>query len=185
MEIAFTYIRTILYSVFLLWALLVFILAAALTGELEHDFNTYYKAGVELLVASILSFLVIPLHLLYHRRPTTSVFGSLWVEIAFLSVLFLLYLGGAAAAADQLDSAWCDALKLLFGGLSECATSDALQAFAWLAWITLLVLISFLVVTAVLEFRNGRESVWTEQYALTEKSRVPAPAATTTPQATV
>ncbi|KAI5480802.1 hypothetical protein MNV49_007212 [Pseudohyphozyma bogoriensis] len=73
----FALIRTILYAVFLLWALLTFVLAAALIGKTE-------KA------------VVAPLHFLFHRRATASILAVFWVELAVVGVLWMLYLGGSS-----------------------------------------------------------------------------------------
>ncbi|GAA6028179.1 hypothetical protein JCM8097_006900 [Rhodosporidiobolus ruineniae] len=175
--------RTILYGVLFVSSLLTFILSAAFVGKTESDIGGYYEASVELLVTGILAMVALPiLHFLFHRRGSTSIVGSLLVELIVVFLLWALFLGGAAAMADQLpglSSRWCTG--------TLCSLGRAVEAFAWICWVALTLLFALLLAAGILAHRNGGSGAWTGPFALGEGVAAPrttgattAPAATTT-----
>ncbi|KAM0750411.1 hypothetical protein T439DRAFT_326380 [Meredithblackwellia eburnea MCA 4105] len=169
--------RTILYSVFLFCAFLTFILAAALTGKTEsysHDFGFYtgggyyYAPAAELIAAGILALLVVgPLHFFFHRREAPSIFSTLIVEIIVVFVFWMLFLGGAAAMASQLPGlSTCS-------GFAICDIASALEAFAWLGWISLTALLGLLIFVTITETTKGRKTAYNERFTVTEKGAIP------------
>lgn len=85
-------------------------------------------------------------HFLFHRRPTTSVVGTVGGELVVLGALSFLYLGGAAAISDHLYDG-CDYYggfyfnplsypSPYYTGFNYRGTARALEAFAWLAWLS-------------------------------------------------
>ncbi|KAI5480801.1 hypothetical protein MNV49_007211 [Pseudohyphozyma bogoriensis] len=51
-------------------------------------------------------------------------------------------------------------------GYSVCDIASALEAFAWLSWITLTFQLVVLLFTGVREHTRGRPSVWTEPWSI-------------------
>lgn len=114
-------------------------------------------------------------HFLFHRRGSNSIVASLAVELGLLAVLWAIMLGetllnslfleisvliewvptgGAAAMSDQLFGlSWCTG--------SLCSLGRAVQAFAWIAWISLTLLLALVITLAVLSKKKGDESIWT------------------------
>ncbi|GAA6059995.1 hypothetical protein JCM10212_001153 [Sporobolomyces blumeae] len=150
-----TTIRTVLYAVAIASGFLTFVLAAAFVGRTNNDFDVYNKGSAELIAASLLLLLTLPvLHFFLHRRKNTSVLASVAVEIGVVFVLWCLILGGAAAMSDQLGGlTWCDG--------SICSLGRSVQAFAWICWISLTLLIAYVVASALVAQRKGQERVWT------------------------
>ncbi|GAA5854427.1 hypothetical protein JCM8547_001818 [Rhodosporidiobolus lusitaniae] len=175
--------RTILYAVLALSSLLTFILAAAFVGRTEDEYGGYYRSSVELLVTGILAMIALPvLHFLFHRRGSQSIVGSLLVELVVVFVLWLLFLGGAAAMADQLpglNSSYCDT--------SLCSLGRAVEAFAWISWIALTLLFALLLTGGILAHRRGDSGAWSGPFSLegdlNTKSAPTAPAGTAQPAA--
>ncbi|GAA6008181.1 hypothetical protein JCM11491_001917 [Sporobolomyces phaffii] len=148
--------RTILYSVVIFASFFSFVLSAAFIGRTNSDFESYNEGSAAVLAASLLILLSLPvLHFLFHRRGSTSIVGSLAVELALVSVLWVIMLGGAAAMSDQMRG---------LGGCtaSLCSLARAVQAFAWIAWISLSLLLALVVTLAVVSARaKSTDSVWT------------------------
>ncbi|GAA5895982.1 hypothetical protein JCM6882_005579 [Rhodosporidiobolus microsporus] len=168
-------IRTILYAVLAVTSILTFILSAAFVGKTEADFDGYYEASVELLVTGILAMITLPvLHFLFHRRGSTSIIGSLMVELAVVFVLWALFLGGAAAMADQLpglSSSYCTG--------TLCSLGRAVEAFAWISWVCLTFLFIGLLTFGILGHTRGNGAVWTGPFT-TDVGAGSAKAGTTT-----
>ncbi|ORY89289.1 hypothetical protein BCR35DRAFT_300408 [Leucosporidium creatinivorum] len=154
-------IRTVLYSVFAFWALLTFILAAAFVGQTNKDGLGYSQSAAELIAAGILGLATLPvLHFLFHRRANGSILSSILVELIAVSVIWLLFLGGAAAISNDVlpfvGSRFCDA--------SFCHLGQATAAFAWLSWITLTALLG-LVLFDLIYFSIKSKAAWKEPFA--------------------
>ncbi|KAK4056716.1 hypothetical protein OIO90_002268 [Microbotryomycetes sp. JL221] len=125
--------RTVLYGITIFTSFLAWILAAAFTGRTP----AYFASPVVVLVAGLFANIVLPpLHFLIHRRSTASVLGSVGVEVGILFVLWMLFVGGAGGMADRLplNSSFCDS--------SLCSLGRATEAFAWITWICITLLLA-------------------------------------------
>ncbi|KAM0791310.1 hypothetical protein ACM66B_005782 [Microbotryomycetes sp. NB124-2] len=160
MQLPLGLIRTILYIVFIVCSAFSFIFAAAFVGLTNSRYGYYYESSVELLVTAILALATVPmLHFVLHRQGKPSILTSAVVELSVVAVLWLLYLGGAAAMADALPGlrgSWCDS--------SVCHVGRALQAFSWLAWIVLSFQLGLLITLLVLNSRSDK-SAWRQPFA--------------------
>ncbi|KAK4704730.1 hypothetical protein P7C70_g1478, partial [Phenoliferia sp. Uapishka_3] len=179
--------RTALYSALVLFSLLAFILAAALTAKTEspsdsgysdywsgyeYTIKYYFPAAAEVLSAGLLAVLVIPpLHFFFHRREANSIVSALWVEFVIAGVFFLLFLGGAASMANLLNNGFgVDGGDYTFSSChsSMCDLFSATMAFAWLAWITTFALLILLLFVVISESGKGRTGVLTERFAVSQ-----------------
>ncbi|PVF99203.1 hypothetical protein CPB86DRAFT_315518 [Serendipita vermifera] len=148
-------VRFILYCAFFLWSFLLFIfcivrLSYTTRWRGEPSLNGgapfYDPCVVELLVSSILGggFAILMLLFLYNRNKSDPL-TKIWFEVVCLALLWLLWLGGAAAASTVWpDLSWCIRY-------SPCVILQVLMAWAWLGWITLTLLFF---PTIFLAFRN-------------------------------
>ncbi|GAA5828884.1 hypothetical protein JCM11251_005907 [Rhodosporidiobolus azoricus] len=170
-------VRTILYAILIFSAFLTFVLSAAFIGKTNSDFNGYYEASVVTLVAGILAMIVLPvLHFLFHRRASPSILGSLVVELSIVFILWALFLGGAAAMADQLpglSSSYCRG--------TLCSLGRAVEAFAWISWVCLTLLFIGLLTFGIIGHTRGNGGVWMEplttQVGAGKSARTPTTAA--------
>lgn len=134
-----------LYLAFILWSILLFFLCIARINYTDHRRNEpslnggapfYDPSVVELLVCSMLgmAFGGIMLRNLWFRK-SHSFLSTNTFEIVGLAVLWLLWLGGAAAASTVWpDLSWCVQYQ-------PCVVLQVLMAWAWLGWITLTLLL--------------------------------------------
>ncbi|GAA5874557.1 hypothetical protein JCM16303_002904 [Sporobolomyces ruberrimus] len=147
-------VRTSLYSIVIVSAFFSFVLASAFIGRTNDDFGSYNESSAAVLAASLLILLTLPLlHFLFHRRRAQNIIASVLIELVVLSILWIIMLGSAAAMSDQFQGVnGCD--------LSLCDLSRAVQAFAWISWIALTLLLAIVVVTVILSARRSQESFW-------------------------
>ncbi|KAJ6630931.1 hypothetical protein B0H10DRAFT_1979925 [Mycena sp. CBHHK59/15] len=138
-------IRTFLYSVFGVFSLVLFGLTAARLrytthlppGDPLNDGHDFFDPiVVELLFSALLGMIwsiyaVITIHHLREDRYIYSFFS----EIVVLSILFLLYLVGAAIATTFWGNLrFCHQFR-------PCRILTTLVAFAWMSWIIILFLL--------------------------------------------
>lgn len=69
-------------------------------------------------------------HFIFHRNRPTSVLSTLAVEIGFLSILFLLFMGGSAAIASDMNEIFCKLFDAAEYG--ECFFIYLTMGFGWL-----------------------------------------------------
>ncbi|KAK4054519.1 hypothetical protein OIV83_001013 [Microbotryomycetes sp. JL201] len=160
MHLPLSLIRTALYIIIIICSAFSFIFAAAFVGLTNSRYGYYYEPSVELLVTAILALAALPvLHFVLHRQNKTTIITSAVVELSVVTVLWLLYLGGAAAMADSLpglrSTSYCST--------GTCHVGRALQAFSWLAWITLTFQLALLVTVLVLNSRSDK-SAWRQPF---------------------
>ncbi|KAF9076809.1 hypothetical protein BDP27DRAFT_1209883, partial [Rhodocollybia butyracea] len=120
----------------------------------ESELNGFAEPVVaELLFTTIVTLLwcVLMLCIFFIKKLELEFLRLYWHELLGLVILWLLWLGGAAAASS------------IFGDLSFCQGSQACQilsaflAFAWLGLITLTVMLIVSTVVMVETTRNGRK----------------------------
>ncbi|GAA6001427.1 hypothetical protein JCM10207_006661 [Rhodosporidiobolus poonsookiae] len=167
-------IRTILYAVLVLSSFLAFVLSAAFVGKTESDFDGYYESSVEILATSIIALIAIPVFfLLFWRRASVSIVGSLLVETIVVFVLWALYLGGAAAMADQLPG-----LSSRFCTGTLCGLGRAVEAFAWISWVVLTLLLAGLLTFGIIGSVRGVSGTWTGPFSAEVGAGAPKAGAT-------
>lgn len=147
--------RTIFYSILLLSDTLTGAFAITVTALHQLSFETYYPAAVELIVAYILTLFIIPLHFIFHRNRPTSVLSTLAVEIGFLSILFLLFMGGSAAIASDMNEIFCKLFDAAEYG--ECFFIYLTMGFGWLCCLLIAALIALAAIDKVSRVGNRRE----------------------------
>ncbi|KAJ8085527.1 hypothetical protein PM082_004345 [Marasmius tenuissimus] len=139
-------LRSWLYIVLLLFSFILFALCAArinyttnlpLGDPLNRGIDFYDPAVVELLVTTLLAMLWSGFMLyLYFRDTLNPYIRTYRAELIALMILWLLWLGGAAAASSIWGGLeWCQQFE-------PCRVLSALLAFAWLGWITLTAIIA-------------------------------------------
>jgi hypothetical protein len=113
---------------------------------LNNGVNFYDPVVAELLFTSLVTFFwSIFMLLTLHKRWEHGFVSTFLFEIIVDVVLWLFWLGGAAAASHiWSDIHWCQMYK-------PCRILSALLAFAWLGWIVLTVL---LVITILFTVAN-------------------------------
>ncbi|KAJ7086147.1 hypothetical protein B0H15DRAFT_845568 [Mycena belliarum] len=135
-------IRTFLYSVFGIFSLVLFGLAAARLrytthlppgDPLNNGANFFDPIVVELLFSALLGMLwsIYAVWTIHRMREDRWIY-SFFSEIVVLSILFILYLVGAAIATHIWgDLSFCHQFR-------ACRILTAMLAFAWMSWIVLL-----------------------------------------------
>ncbi|SCV71937.1 BQ2448_4631 [Microbotryum intermedium] len=141
-------IRQYLYYVLFLWFLLTFVISIGFIARTNTELEYYYDGAALLLASSILGFGLIGLHFAVHRRGNTSIVGSLLVETAVVGFLWILFLAGSAELTNNFPSGYRCYFNL-------CHLFRATQAFGWLTWITLTLLLANLIVAGI---RSGTKS---------------------------
>ncbi|KAG8969118.1 hypothetical protein FRC03_004433 [Tulasnella sp. 419] len=138
--------RIILYGTLFLWSFLLFCLCCArlaytttprdekslFNGEPFHD-----PSIVELLISALFAMMYVPaMFWTIRKRYQTPVFAAVFTEVAILAVLWFFFVGGAGAASTVWPnlSSWCSH--------PQCQLLSAIIAFAWLAWITISLLLA-------------------------------------------
>lgn len=98
-------------------------------------------------------------HFLFHRRPSSSPLASVTTELIVLTVLFALFLGGAAATAQNIR-----AISRVFGSYDDIfPLTAAAMAFAWVTWFLVGVTITLVLVLASGAQKRGGSGVWGRQ----------------------
>ncbi|KDR78036.1 hypothetical protein GALMADRAFT_224433 [Galerina marginata CBS 339.88] len=145
MAIDLPYLRMGLYGVLVVFSFIVLCLTGVRLNYTNHlprhdslnsgrDFSD--PVVVELLFSTILT---IPWSIFViwsiHRRYENPIFGTFLTEIIGLTVLWIFWVSGAAAATTPWGSlSWCQEFE-------ACRVLSALVAFAWLGWVTITVLL--------------------------------------------
>ncbi|GAA5941217.1 hypothetical protein JCM3775_006651 [Rhodotorula graminis] len=149
-------VRTVLYAVLAVSSFLAWVLAAAFIGKTESDLDVYFGSAACVLVAGLLANFTVPvLHFFFHRRAKPSPVAWLATELAVVFVLWALFLGGAAGMADRIPG-----LSSSFCSGSLCSLGRAVEAFAWISWVTLTVLLVGLVTFGALAHKRHGPNVW-------------------------
>lgn len=168
--------RSVLYPLFFIVAFVTFALAAGLTGKSISDYNVYSPPVIALLTIVLLSlFVIMPLHFIFHRRPSTSGIASVWVELLVLSIFCVGYIGAAGAMAASLGIGYyCHLVEVdYYTGYyynvndGECGIVEGLDFMTWFAAAVLLDLIIVIFRSSVQQQKKGNKNVWTEQFGLT------------------
>ncbi|KAF7375221.1 hypothetical protein MSAN_00408700 [Mycena sanguinolenta] len=134
-------IRTWLYCIFGLFSLVLFGLTAARlhytthlpAGDPLHNGKNFYDPIVAELIFSALFGMLWAVYgvLTIHHMREDRLISSFASEILVLSILFLLYLVGAAIATSIWgDLSFCQEFR-------ACRILTAMLAFAWMSWIVL------------------------------------------------
>jgi len=138
----FSMIRTFLYSVFGVFSLVLFGLTAARLrytthlppgDPLNNGSDFFDPIVVELLFSSLLGMIwsVYAIVAIHHMREDRWIY-TFFSEIVILSILFVLYLVGAAIATHLWgDLSFCQQFR-------ACRILTALVAFSWMSWIIIL-----------------------------------------------
>ncbi|KIO33031.1 hypothetical protein M407DRAFT_65949, partial [Tulasnella calospora MUT 4182] len=112
----------------------------------------------------------------------TGAFTSyVWVEIAWISFLWVFWIATAGCYASMGSVAGCFSTARTSGAASVCNEYRAGQALAWLNWIITFGYLGALVAFSVIAASHGQQGVWTA--SITEhpyfapgggKSRIPS-----------
>jgi len=161
--------RAVTFGTTLLFSLIVMSLSASLISLTEPVF--YYKFSALALSTSLLTlFTVTPMFVIDMLRQG-SFFSFIVVEIAWLSVLWVLWLSSGSYAAwtdGQITSAFpnestCDFSFFGFhdsGAVEGCHEIKAIMAFSFLLWILLMAYTVTLLVLAIRSHERGNPA-WT------------------------
>ncbi|KAF8597111.1 hypothetical protein BDV93DRAFT_527675 [Ceratobasidium sp. AG-I] len=135
-------IRLGLYAILLACSVILFSLTIARVSYTSHtrserSLNSgqpfYDPSVVELLVSALLTLFFAPF-MIYVTR-TRRIEPTIAIELGALFVLWLLWVGGAAAAV----TVWPDLSFCV--SFAACRLLQALMGFAWLGWIALTMLL--------------------------------------------
>lgn len=161
------FVRAVLYTVFLLWALLLLVTTATRlhytltlkrTDPLNGGHQFYDPSVAELIFSAIIGVLFAPFMILSIATQYEAGFLSrLWFEVLSLGVLWFFWLGGSAAASGV----WPAGLLASCAGFSQCRVLQAMLAFAWLGFLTITVMLLGTIFVAVRfnawnEYNHGR-----------------------------
>ncbi|KAJ7163960.1 hypothetical protein C8R43DRAFT_259202 [Mycena crocata] len=171
-------IRTFLYCVFGVFSLVLFGLSAARLRYTTHlppgdplnsGKNFADPIVVELLFSALVGMIwaIYAVVAIHHMREDRFVY-TFTAEIVVLSVLFILYLVGAAIATSIWeDLSFCQQFR-------ACRILTAMLAFAWMSWIVLFCSLMASLFTAIANRAffapfhgrwNPRESTYSERRA--------------------
>ncbi|KAJ8073878.1 hypothetical protein PM082_012156 [Marasmius tenuissimus] len=144
----FISIRAWLYIALVVFSFILLALCAARISFTNDVAGGYEASVVELLVSTILALLWTGFMLLLYFTSTSNRLIRFYRdELIALVILWLLWLGGAAAASDIFRG--CSVVGDRFFG---CRYTSAILAFAWLGWITLTALLG---VSAYIGWKHG------------------------------
>ncbi|KAG7098177.1 hypothetical protein E1B28_000145 [Marasmius oreades] len=129
--------RAWLYVVLLVFSFILFALCATRISFTNENFGGHDPSVVELLVTTILTMIWCAFMLFLFFRDTVNPIVRFYLhEIIALLVLWILWLGGAAAASSVFSGVeFCPRFE-------QCSLLSAILAFAWLGWITLTAIVA-------------------------------------------
>ncbi|CCM03380.1 uncharacterized protein FIBRA_05510 [Fibroporia radiculosa] len=151
--------RLAIFAIVALFSLIVLGVAGNISSTLSSSDSailTYVGLGI---ATSVLTLLSIPAMLVVDLLMTGFFTSMILVELAWLSFLWILWLAtGALVASDIAPYTSCNFFYKI--EVKICQESQAVEAFAFLNWILLLVYTVVLLVFTIISAQRG-ESIWT------------------------
>ncbi|GAA5978137.1 hypothetical protein JCM5350_007408 [Sporobolomyces pararoseus] len=118
-----------------------FLLSPASTNFRSGGFARYYEPSVELLAASAILILVLPiLHFgIHYRTSYAGILSSISFELIVLFILWCLFLGGVAATTSDLGTAFRNTRFCRQSRI--CSLGRTIEILSWVEWSSLTLLI--------------------------------------------
>jgi len=157
----FRVIRVISLGVVSLFAVLVLILAALVTNFTESTFEIYFTYAAYAFAVSGLTLFTVPAMIGLSLSRKGAFVSMIVVELAWLALLWILWLALGGTIANISLVAYCTELGLLSSYQSACIETQAMAAFAFLNWLLLLVHNIFLLSLAIVQANRGNSAIWT------------------------
>jgi len=148
-------------TVSLVFSVIVLGLAANLTSETQTYFAVTYNFAALALASATISVVTLPVLLLVDILRNGAFTSMVVFELAWLFVLWVLWLATAALATqfnqDVFDSN-CSLVRVFF--VAACHQEQTIVAFAYLIWLILMVYTIVLLVMAIIGSSRGNKT-WT------------------------
>ncbi|KIY45978.1 hypothetical protein FISHEDRAFT_76211 [Fistulina hepatica ATCC 64428] len=185
------YTRLVIFATVTVFSIVELAVAGNLTYLTDTYYYYYYGFAALAIATAALSLITLPVMIVFDMM-TTDVFTS-WIitELVWTGFLWILWLATGAAAANQnnefMGRYGCGYARYSWYG-TACHEFQAIQAFAFLNWILLMVYFIILFFMAVLGASKGGH-VWTAAVKAAEfgglsRASIEAPAARTMASAT-
>ncbi|EGF97909.1 uncharacterized protein MELLADRAFT_113979 [Melampsora larici-populina 98AG31] len=153
----------IAFSFIILFSFIEFLITTILISNYNSD-NSYYSDSLRdrlkfLLFTSIWSLVFTSIYLFGIFKLPTNFLFSLASHAGFLFITWIFWLSGAAALSDTLSGLSCGDLFLsdvrINVGIRYCHSLKAVQAFAWIEWITLSFVLAYIALIASRAVKAG------------------------------
>jgi len=168
MKETFTLVRTCVFGVATLFALLELALGAAITSLTMVDDNGYFSFAALDIATAILTMTTLPVMLLLSRYRNGAFTSMVGIEVGWTCFLWIMWLAVGAATASDLPFINCN---FAFG---LCPELQAMTAFGFLTWILLFAYNMTLFVLVFRQQLRGNGGVWTG-YILETDFAAPGP----------
>ncbi|PPQ83652.1 hypothetical protein CVT25_006258 [Psilocybe cyanescens] len=161
-------VRTVVYVIATVFALLELALGAAITNwtETKFIFGGFFSFAALAIATGILTFLTLPVMLLFSRNRKGAIVNMVIIEAGWTWFLWIMWIsvGGSAAATDLITACNNDFFVNInseFGLKTVCNETKALTAFGFLTWILLFAYNIFLLFLIIRQHLRGNPGVWT------------------------
>ncbi|KAI0651178.1 hypothetical protein C8Q79DRAFT_16869 [Trametes meyenii] len=154
------YVRLIALSISALCGIIALSLAAHLLSITEKYFDGYFNFEALSVAVGGLTMITVPIMIVIDFIRTGAVTSLVVVELVWLSILWVLWIAAAALTVNQTGDAFasCDFVSSVLS--QACNETHALEGFAFLAWIDLMIYTVILVVVALVNGARGAP-IWT------------------------
>ncbi|KAH9947319.1 hypothetical protein B0H21DRAFT_348128 [Amylocystis lapponica] len=152
-------VRLVLFIFTFLCAIIVVGIAGDLTSISETYLGGYFVFAVLGIATAVLTILTLPAMIIIDYFRNGAFTSMIVVELSWLSVLWILWLAAGATAANSLSTYFGTCLYINDIINKGCHESQAIEAFVWLAWITLFGYTVLLLVMSIVKMTRGK-NVW-------------------------
>jgi hypothetical protein len=149
--------RTAVLGAVTVFAIIVFPLSAHIIHVTTSSIRGFYYDFAALgLAVAILTLLTFPAMLLLSVNRKGALTSYIWVEVAWLSLMWILWL---AVGASVADIPFINSVR----GVGYVSEAQAIEAFGFLSWIFLMFYSVTVLVLAIMAHMKGRSEVWTSE----------------------
>ncbi|KAF5320739.1 hypothetical protein D9619_001202 [Psilocybe cf. subviscida] len=172
----FMFARTIAFGIASLFAFISLAMAAAVTQFTSKYYDGFYSFAALAIVTSVLTLATLPVLWFLSSFRKSAITSIVAVELGWTSFLWILWLSTGASTAD---APWLGSCRSFYYNVGErmwermCSETQALTAFSFLTWITLLVYSVTLLVLVIRQHSRGNLNVWTNYIAETDFAAPP------------
>jgi hypothetical protein len=163
----FLFARTIAFGVASFCAFIALAMAAAVTSFTSKYADGFYSFAALAIATAILTLLSLPVLWYLSSFRKSAITSMVAIELGWTSFLWILWLSTGASTAD---SAWLGSCGAFVFKVAErmCHETQALTAFSFLTWITLLAYSVALLVLVIRQVSRGNHNVWTSYITETD-----------------
>ncbi|CAA7270676.1 unnamed protein product [Cyclocybe aegerita] len=159
----FGLVRTGVFGVVSLFALIAIILAALVTNFASTHFFSHFGFAALGIATGILTILTLPVMWFLSVKRKGAITSMTVFEIAWTWFLWIMWVSVGGSTVNTFWFVGCeDASSLITGDLeTACRSTQGLAAFGFLNWIALLFFNIFLLTLAIRQHMRGHTGIWT------------------------